>query len=339
MISFSEIKNYVSKFISSSTGSSIISKKDIIKMLDANRRVHSYNYDSLSSIPEEYRKNISTALFNTKNNNNQYIKLYFEYIKNIPSKYRRTEELKFFQTFIDMHRIFIKCYDDILNNIDKLIEEKEINKYNAKITFFLIMGIIEQSKTFINFSEYMFSGLLIPITDTFRARMNVITGTNLKDPKPYRLNFLNQNIKTVTKLIEEIYPLENVANPIEKLVEKIKKNNQNFNIISSDDKDQSILLQGELIGSLSLSLVGEGIKNFAIFGWFGKTWVNLVHYYIQIVKKRKEYMESQVAYLMELQSEEQENSEEFNRLAEIINNYNDRIAKDEKTINEYYESE
>ena len=208
-------------------------------------------------------------------------------------------------------------------NINVIFSDKFVTIFNTKLSQMAVFNVVTQAMIFANYCSYLFDGITYEIV--------VHDGEHeLNAPRPYRYEYITKNQKFVIELLR-IGSLPSGANTIIRELDALRKtgavnivNEQGATLTEIEDKTkQHGLLQGAATG---LAL---------IFRYFGEWKVLIKNLKYQKMVQEREWLQNHTDLLKLELSGVDPNSDEYRKAVNIINTYNEMIAKLDQQINDY----
>ncbi|MCP4394314.1 MAG: hypothetical protein GY804_08655 [Alphaproteobacteria bacterium] len=305
-------------------------KTSIVDVWDSNRVAHNMMINAMNRIKASDRAKIAQMLrvkeIDKKVNGINILKTYQAMIKALPRKYQQMELNSFMSGIIPFHEAYVKCYDDILANINKYIPEKEISYSTTDMACLVIFGIANKSSDFLSLSDAYFSLCMMCVSDTI-------------DKYPtYRGLTIIDRAQRIFKDTESIIKISVNTNPVGAQIKQLRKSDQNLLMISRSDVIGTDYLKPGLLGNTIMSNIGSGVQGIRFLGRMGEafeTWKYEWVYRKSIINK--EWIENHLELLNEVLAETDPNDPEYVRLQKVCKKYSLRIAELDRKINDYME--
>lgn len=232
-----------------------------------------------------------------------------------------------FSSYTALCLTYKKIIEQFNRSFDKWFNNPKMTVYSTKMSQLVIFGMIDEAKLFCKYTTSLFSFVVYEI-----SQHNNIS--ELQEPKKYRKMLILDKADTfVTNCIRRLSDNPYVfSDDMDKASKDI-----DINITTEDgDTNMGFVDPARIPASLRHSIT-IGAKGFVynIFRWIGEQWVMHKHIKYLKQKKEKEWIEAHVALLqMDLQGKDP-NSDEYRKLVNIIDSYNEQISDLDQKISEY----
>lgn len=297
-----------------------LTKDDLIDIINDNIQSHQNILDSLTSLSVEELNNLFTKS-QQKPGGKKYLFL-FDWYTNLTQEARRLEFQKHLSSIIVANRTFLRIMEDINEKIDQIIEEDKITVFDVKISALSLLGLLEMSYFYSNYSSCLFTTLV-----------KIINESEDTIPK-YRLEFLKTNVNVFSDITNMIC---NKSGKFEflKYIDIVRKKGIDYKVYSSNGISLDNIAKAADYPTVILKSISFIPRFFNIFEMIGNAWIDFKHQRYLKRKEIKEWMESHVALLKLELANKDVNDPEYIKLQKIIENYERRITLYDKKINEY----
>lgn len=314
------------RFVKDSSKLKSLTKDDFVQLLELNIGAH----DAVVSSFGQLKPTELTNAYMRYDRDRGLIKSKAKDVPvNLRSKYRggakRIEDSKPWGAFIEANRQLLKIQQDILKNLDKIIVDKEVTVLNTRVATVTLLGLLRQSELYAKYSSFLVDlisrSLANPKDEGPRYRAaymlehfdEFVEITNLVCDKSGRYSFLNE-------------------------VDNLKKRNANT-LLYANGQTFDVMAKASMYTKSVQSYLASSFHFLNVFLWAGEIIQSYYHERYLSNKSTKDWLESHVAYLRLQLSDVDPDSKEAMRLNNIIDAYDDQIAKYDRQINEYLEDD
>jgi hypothetical protein len=305
-----------------------LSKADIIDILELNIESHTIMKTAIKDLTPtqwrniliKYNKNIEAyQKFPSK-------KVISELPKGLRDEARKANDEKPFSAYYKTTDMFIKIQKDILKHIDTIMEQKEANIFNVRISFVALLGILRQSELYGTYLSYLFDQL-----------MTVAGNDQVINIPGYRPKYLIDHYKEFIEITNLICNKKGRYSFLTEM-ENMKRKNANL-VLYSNGQPASVFAKASDYTKSTVSYIVHGLYVLNIFLWIGESIEDYKHSRYLRNQNLKQWMESHVANLRLELSDMDPDSKEAIRLQKIIQAYDVKISEYDRKINEYLESD
>ena len=244
------------------------------------------------------------------------------YRKLLTGKAKSEEDKAFMSTLYGINKEYRDILIEINKNLDKLFDEEVIHLSNVRMSQVAALGIIRSAEIHVTWSMYWW------------AQFIKIANGIQTPPHKYRMDYLQENLKTVTNNVNHIY---NHTGPYSFLNEadQLKRKDADFVL--------GAFAQGNFIGMLRPSNYTKGffdnietaLSTLNIFRWGMEKWDD----YLNECNKRNEeeyfWMQGYVALLKEDLRNMDHNDPKYKEQIKVIEAWDDLIADYDRKITAY----
>lgn len=230
----------------------------------------------------------------------------------------------YFCTFETCANNLLTIIDKVVDNIDKMFDNRNIRIENITLGQMAVFGMLEQANIFSKFSSYLLD----------MVSFDILNSKGSKDLNPvakYKVEYVAANKDLVYDLA---FNLKTGYINYLKDINSVFKGKSNVKLLTQTGETNIGLVDpDEHSGNLFLRKA-----TFNPFLLIGETWVLAKHWLFQRTVKEKEYLESHVALLsLELNGVDPD-SKEYQHHVKVINAYNKMIAELDAKIEKYEKS-
>jgi hypothetical protein len=253
-------------------------------------------------------------------------KVISELPKGLRDAARKADDEKPFSAYYKTNDLFISIQKDILKHIDTIMEQKEANIFNVRISFVALLGILRQSELYGTYLSYLFDQL-----------MTVAGNNKVIDIPGYRPKYLIDHYKEFIEITNLICNKKGRYSFLTE-IENMKRKNANL-VLYSNGQPASVFAKATDYTKSTVSYIVHGLYALNIFLWIGESIEDYKHSRYLKNQNLKQWMESHVANLRLELANIDPDSKEAVRLQKIIQAYDAKIAEYDRKINEYLESD
>ena len=208
-------------------------------------------------------------------------------------------------------------------NCNVIFTDKFITIFNTKLSQAAVFNILTQSMIFANYCSYMFDGI------TYELIVN--DGEHeLNQPKAYRYEYIKANQVFVIEMLR-LGGLSSGANTIIRALDDLRKTGA-VNIV---DSNGTTLADIENRTKHSGLFKGLAFGISFVFRYFAEWSVLIKNLKYQKMVQEREWLQNHTDLLKLQLSGVDPNSDEYRKMVNIINTYNEMIAKLDQQINDY----
>jgi hypothetical protein len=301
-----------------------LTKDDLIKKIYNCNKRHTIILSAMSLC----NKNEFNLIFKNMYKNHEIDKL-FPFVNGFRTKLMgnalRLEQETFLLSVKEVNKLFVKILDDLLNNIDKIIENDEISILNSRISIYTFMGILKQSEIVGIYSQFLFALV-----------MELASNREIDIPK-YRVIYMQKHYQIFLTAVNDICNTKGKYNFI-KDMNIIRQKGVDYKIDPRDDSRAVLSVARSMDYSRQFNV---SLSLFSVFSdmWslIGESYIRYRNYKKERLDTSKEWLENRVALLKLDMSEVSSSSPEYSRLEKITKKYEDMISKLDRKISEYEE--
>jgi orotate phosphoribosyltransferase-like protein len=318
-----QIKDKVTTFLKKpKAASKSVNKKNLIEDLNMSKKRFEIFSSCISDMPMSYRKSLADKIFDLASTDKTCVGC-IEYVT--MAKAVAGNDLRvYFATFEKSANNFIDIVAKVQQNFGKIFDSNEVRIHNITLSQFAVFGMIEQATIFSNFASYLLDMVSNDLTEHDGTR-------ELNNVPQYKVVYVNEHRDLVYELALNLKTgYVNYLNSIAKIV----NSSSNVKMVGST-------------GTVNVGMIDpdEHMNNFFLrkalfnpFFFLGESWVILKNLRFQKNVREKEYLESHVALLKLEMDGMSPDSPEYQHHVKVINAYNEMIAKLDKRISEYENS-
>lgn len=217
--------------------------------------------------------------------------------------------------------MLIKSHTEILSHIDEFVPDKELSIFNSKLSTVMLVGILQETDIFINYTAYLFNHFT-----------EAISGITLY-PMGYKAKYLHEYLEIYANTINEIINKEERYSFLKDV--KMMKINNNDLLLYSNNQTFVPMLNTSKVSMAGARRIKSGIAGLNVIGWIMERWDDIQHYKYLKNKSFQEWLQNQAAILrLELQQMDS-SSPQYTRLQKIIEAYDTKISEYDKKLSDY----
>ena len=275
----------------------------------------------IESMPMSYRKSLSDKIFDLSSNKTMVGCI--EYV-NMARTLSKNDLSVYFASFESCANSFIKIINSVLDDFDKVFDNKEIVVENVDLGQLAVFGMMEQASLFSKFCSYLLDMVSNDILTYNESRQ-------LNSIAQYKVVFVNINSTLIYELVSNLLRgYTNYLNDIKKVV----KSSSNVKLLNNlGETNIGMIDPDEHMNNLFLRRA-----TFNPFFIIGETWAVMRHLTHQKTIKEREYLDSHIA-LLKLQLDGKDpDSQEYQHHVKVINSYNEMLTRLDEKISKYENS-
>lgn len=221
-------------------------------------------------------------------------------------------------------KICIKNLVEILDNAETAISAKSgFVVGETRVTQGVVLGVLETAKMFSRYNMYMI------------ATISHITAGTVKQMPNYMTKYLVQNVDNYVSVVNSICSSTGKHSVMNDIA-GIKKSGLDLRMYS--DKTTNVALQSRMLTEvLGIENIFVTMFNIAIMpiALIGEVYIDMRHSYYADMADQKKWLEMHIAS-MRLNMSDKPHGIEANKAHKAISYYEDRVAKIDKKLDEYY---
>jgi len=312
-----------------------ISKEEIVNILKCNINRLELLRESYKSV-KGFGAQLENRITKAKNDKSmQYVGIYYSFADRMEHTSSRTNPMK---AIIDNINSLIDVYQQLVRKINTIVDIRNINIYNAKISHSILFGFIANTENYCSFLFAMLAGMIFDLTkhngtneiaQLTKKEIKILTDSN-KYGKV--VSFFNSiETKNISNVIRSI---DTLATDNDHIVDANGALNSRINLGSLNDRKFTGL--GVAATTATVLTIGA----FIMLGMYTITHIaELIAWYQNDVYERNkaeaEWIKNHIAVLeLELAGMDPD-SEEYRKKVKIIENYQKILAKYEADIAAY----
>jgi len=294
-------------------------KEDIGTRINFHRLVIS-TYEKLdepfegSSIIKEIKKRLKTPGVGGEGE-----KIYKALLNKLDRKPQAAEGNSPLSSVMEINKIFVNLLDTFHSKIDTLIPVKTINIHNLKLSYIVLLGLLDESRIISTFSTYLINLIL---NDKIEAI--------IKQPK-YKSFFLKGNLDEFARMVNDIF---NNTGPVSffQTIAKMKALNTDYLLLNSDDKSN---LDYVSTGPDTKGLVQYLDFFVAVpnpFKVLGSGWNRMQNFFYNIQVEERDWLDSQIELYKLQMADIPDDDPRIIQLKKVIKAYEEMISKRKREI-------
>lgn len=290
-----------------------IRKEDIEKVIKANIDYH----DSLTKTLEAFTDKDMKAWFSDiqlklRKMPDKDAQVVNTFIAKLNGKARSHEQSRPLKSLAEANDEFRKVLKNIIDQMDKLFEEKHITLYNVRLSQTAVFGIIRQSDVLANFTTFLY---------TYLTRLDKVG-----DLPKYRRVYLLEHVEQVADIVSNICNHEGPYDFI-KDVDAMRRQNADLVLGATGTFDFAATAIIHQYSQSFLDNILTFLSHLNIFKYAFEAWDDYCIAKYERNKEISEWLKAHQALLrMKLSNMDDKTSPEYTRLENIITAYDAKIA-------------
>ncbi len=225
------------------------------------------------------------------------------------------------------NKIMLKLSNDIKDNVDNILGEKEyVTINNTTLSHGIFLGVLESTKMYARFNSYYLALLS-------RINTNTVAGM----PR-HIISYLTTNADNYAKLVGQMCSVTGKWSVINDIT-NIKSNGLDLRFYVDDNNHagmRSKLITDVLgIENIFISLFNVAIAPIALIG---EVYVDARHQHYQDIQTRKKWLEMHIATLRLDLDDLNKNHPDYLKSLEAIDYYEDKVMAHQQSLDKYYEA-
>ena len=316
-------QSLTSIFGSNTTRTKTLSKEDLEKILTDNIDQHNDIITALSTgtdreLIDWMNNKVQPTL---RDSNSKCKEVYDIFKKKLNSRALQMEMKRPLGSLLATNEIYVKLLSDMLKNIDKIVEEEEVDIYNARLSQIATLGIIKQSDDLAEFSAYLYSFLT-----------RIVTQDTSNIPR-------NRDVI----LLEKAEPMANMCSDVilrGKLnflteIENLKKNQSDTVIGATGNFNFVAYTDARRLTPSFLDYLASALSCLNFFSAGLDLWDDFILSRYERKKELREWLANHNALLKMDLANTDPNDPRYVKLQNIIHVYDDKIAEYDREIAEF----
>ena len=290
-----------------------IRKEDIEKVIKANIDYH----DSLTKTLEAFTDKDMKAWFSDiqlklRKMPDKDAQVVNTFIAKLNGKARSHEQSRPLKSLAEANDEFRKVLKNIIDQMDKLFEEKHITLYNVRLSQTAVFGVIRQSDVLVNFTTFLY---------TYLTRLDKVG-----DLPKYRRVYLLEHVEQVANIVSNICSHEGPYDFI-KDVDAMRRQNADLVLGATGTFDFAATAVIHQYSQSFLDNILTFLSHLNIFKYAFEAWDDYCIAKYERNKEISEWLKAHQALLrMKLSNMDDKTSPEYTRLENIITAYDAKIA-------------
>ncbi len=234
----------------------------------------------------------------------------------------KARALGFFKSISVTTDRIITMVADLQTNTKEIINNKEgFIVGDIQMSQALLLGSIGIANIYVDFCMF-----LIAIFS------HVMTKSKRPDVPKYMVQKITKNGDLCIDLINQVVNSP-VGLPIVNIIMNIKKRGTDYKLSSADVLRSNLDSSTAANGGLILSTVAKALNALSLIG---ETYVDWRHQHYEMMKERKKWLENHIANIRLSLDGVDPNDPEYAKTLKIISFYEDKVAKYDKKLSDYY---
>ena len=221
-----------------------------------------------------------------------------------------------FSSLLNALNKYVDMLTEVESMMDGLVTTDAVNLFNCRVSHVMAIGAVEEGKKLYKFTNYLVSGTL-----------SAITGQ--RDVAKYRHVYMSEQTSAVAGLAVKSYASAGIGS-FSGMVKNLKSQANDKPLIDDTHGLMPSSFDFGRIDNNTRGFIALGTSFLSVLRWLGEAWETRKHNRAQAAKKEREWIEAHIALLNMQLSETDPNSEEYKRLAKIVEKYEDMITEDDR---------
>lgn len=321
-IDIKDIEQRLGKLLGRGGSRAVIKREDVLKHIDMSRRYLNTFKETFESLGEDKLQQLWQQTQSLQNDD-YFASTYVEFVNRLNSKAAKAEASKPFSVCLRTARQLADMLNEVEQNVQDLFPEK-FNLHSARYSHLAALGAIHACDEFARFCTFLYQGV---VWESIKET---------KEPAPYRFQYVRNNFWFALNLVNRTF---SGTGPVKlnSIIKELEKSNNDISVTNDDGEPNTAFFNKSRAGSVTMNLLGTALENPM---WIlGKLYVEWRQQRMDKIEQERDWIEANVALLkMELEDTDPD-SEEYQRLVKIINNYEGMLAKADRKLDEYYDKQ